>query len=247
MDNKYFEVIVKELSPFFAEKNITDKDGYYANDNKAIKIEYQEDRKMFTLSVADIEDRIVGDYREINAWLFDEAYNEKDAVSVGLDFAISLRKEFGIKTTRTLNNIANLPTATKDGATNVTAFSKKVLDVFPALKEEYKNHVATYGEFLYLSFYGEHLRPRLIRLFEEGTKKQIKKFYEIIDVAFRKGDNDTVNTAIIVLAAAAYKNQKVTDTIKEMLNEDKNFLSAFEAMVPVFASNSKLVKTMIKD
>ena len=204
---------------------------------------------MYTLSVADFEqeNNSFGDMREINAWLFEEGNSEKDAVSVGLDFAISLRKEFGIKTTRTLNNIANLPTATKDGATNVTAFSKKVLDVFPALKEEYKNHVATYGEFLYLSFYGEHLRPRLIRLFEEGTKKQIKKFYDIIDVAFRKGDRDTVNTAIIILAAAAYKNQKVTDSIKEMLSEDKNFLSSFESMVPIFASNSKLVKTMIKD
>lgn len=247
MDNKYFEVIVKELSPFFAENSIEAKDGYYANENKSIKIDYAEDRKTFTLSVADIEDGNAGDYREINAWLFDESYNEKDAVSVGLDFAISLRKEFGLKTTRTLNNIVDLPTATKNGATNVTAFSKKILDVFPALKDEYKNHVSIYGNFLYLNFYGEHLRPRLIRLFEEGTKKQIKKFYDIIDVAFRKGDRDTVNTAIIILVAAAYKNQKVTDRIREMLQEDKNFLSAFESMIPFFASNTKLVKTMINE
>ncbi len=247
MENKYFEVILKELSPFFSEHNIEAKDGYYANQNKAIKIDYADDRKMFTLSVADIEDGIIDDYREINAWLFDESYSEKDAVSVGLDFIISLRKEFGIKSGRTLNNIVDLPTATKGGSTNVTAFSKKILDVFPALKDEYKNHVSLYGNFLYLTFYGEHLRPRLIRLFEEGTNKQIKKFYDIIDVAFRKGDRDTVNTAIIILVAAAYKNQKVTDRIKEMLIEDKNFLSAFESMIPFFASNIKLVKTMIKD
>ncbi len=246
MDNKYFEVIIKELKPFFSENNIEIKDGYYANEQKAIKIDYDENRKMFTLSVAEIDQCVVGEYREINAWLFDDKYNEKDAISVGMDFAISLRKEFGIKTGRTLNNIVDLPTATKDGATNVTAFSKKILDVFPALKEEYKNHVAQYGNFLYLNFYGEHLRPRLIRLFEEGTKKQIKKFYDVINVAYSKGDRDTVNTAVVILVSSAYKNEKVTTAVREMLSENSNFLQSFNAMIPIFAGNTKLVKAMIK-
>lgn len=245
MDNKYFEVITKELATFFSENNVVSKDGYYANENKAVKIAYSEERKMFTLSVADIDEGVEAEYREINAWLFDENCNEKDAVSVGLDFLISLRKEFGVKTTRA--SLVNLPTASKDGYTNISAFTKKILDVFPALKDEYKNHVSNYGEFLYLNFYGEHLRPRLIRLFEEGTKKQIKKFYDVIEVAFTKGDRATVNLSVLILVAAAYKNQKVTDIIKETLNENKTFLSSFESMIPFFASNSKLLKTMIRE
>ncbi len=247
MEKNYFDAIFKEMEDLFQEKNIEKKDGYYANEEKAILVNYDETRKMFTLSVADVDEGEVGDYYEINAWLFDKNYTEKDASSVGMDFAISLRKEFGVKTGRTFNGLIDLPTASKDGSTNVTAFAKKILDVFPALKDEYKNHISIYGNFLYLSFYGEHLRPRLIRLFEEGTKKQIKKFIDVVDEAFSKGDKDTVNTAVVLLVCSCYNNDKITETINEALSDKPNLLGAFKAMIPEFASNKKLIATMIKE
>lgn len=247
LDKKYFDSIYSEMKQFFEENAITEKDGFFANEQKAITVNYDEARKMFTLSVADIVEGNVCEYREINAWLFDEGHNERDAVAVGIDFVNSLQKEFGIKATRNFNNMIELPTASKDGSTNVHAFSKKILDVFPALKEEYKTHISTYGNFLYLNFYGEHLRPRLIRLFEEGTKKQIKKFYDVVCDAYEKGDRDTVNTAVIILVAAAYNNEKVTEVIKEMLKDNTHFLTAFQMEIPFFAKNAKLKEALIKE
>ena len=247
LDNKYFEIICNELKTFFDENNFVKKDDYFANENKAVKIGYDENRKMFTLSVAEIEEGAIGDYREINAWLFDEHSNERDATSVGLDFLISLRKDFGVKLSRAFNGVVQMPTSSKDGITNINALSKKILDVFPALKDEYKNHVSIYGNFLYLSFYGEHLRPRVIRLFEEGTRKQIKKFYDVLEEGFSKGDKDTVNTVMAILLSAAYKNPKVTDTVKETLKENQNFYSAFVSSIPFFEKNKKLVNLMIKE
>ncbi|MBE6787081.1 MAG: hypothetical protein E7537_01900, partial [Ruminococcaceae bacterium] len=82
------------MNPFFEENNIKEKDGVYSNENKSVIVKYEDARKMFTLSVAEIEDGNVGEYKEINAWLFDESQNLNDAVSVGIDFTNSLRKEF---------------------------------------------------------------------------------------------------------------------------------------------------------
>ncbi len=247
LDTKFFDVIFNEMEPFLTEKNFIKKDDCFVNEEKSIKVAYDDNRKMFTLSVAEIEQGELSDYREINAWLFDQNYNEKDAVSVGMDFTISLRKEFGVKANRAVNSLIDLPSASKNGAVNVTSFAKKLLDVFPALKDEYKNHISVYGNFLYLSFYGEHLRPRLIRLFEEGTKKQIKKLIDVIDDAFTKGDKDTVNTAVVLLVSAAYKNEKITETIKTALADNTNLLGAFTSMLPEFSNNKKLIATMIKD
>lgn len=246
MDNRYFENVIKELEPLFAENGITEKDGVFVSENKAISVNYNEQRQMYTLSVADITDGNIGEYKEINSWLFDDSQNAKDAASVGIDFANSLRKEFGIKHTRLANANVELPTAVKGDVMNISGFAKKMLDIFPALKDEYKNHIAVYGNFLYLNFFGEFLVPRLVRLFEEGTKKQIKKFYDVVEDAYVKGDKDTVNTLICVLAAAAYKNEKVTNEIKEMLSQNSHFLNSFENFVPAFSKNKKLLSALIK-
>ena len=246
MDNRYFENVIKELEPLFAENGITEKDGVFVSENKAISVNYNEQRQMYTLSVADITDGNIGEYKEINSWLFDDSQNAKDAASVGIDFANSLRKEFGIKHTRLANANVELPTAVRGDVMNISGFAKKMLDIFPALKDEYKNHIAVYGNFLYLNFFGEFLVPRLVRLFEEGTKKQIKKFYDVAEDAYVKGDKDTVNTLICVLAAAAYKNEKVTNEIKEMLSQNSHFLNSFENFVPAFSKNKKLLSALIK-
>ena len=246
MENKYFDSVLKEMQPFFDENGIKAKDGIFVSETKAIDVKYDENRQMYLLLVADIEEGNIGEFTEINAWLFDDSQNARDAESVGIDFVNSLRKVFGVKVKRNANGIVELPTASKNGNVDIASFTKKVLDVFPALKDEYKNHVSAYGNFLYLNFFGEHLTPRLIRLFEEGTKKQIKKFYDILENAYMKGDKDTVNATVIVLAAASYNNEKVDAAIKEMLNENKHFLASYISFVPVFSANKKLVATMIK-
>ena len=173
MENKYFDSVLKEMQPFFDENGIKAKDGIFVSETKAIDVKYDENRQMYLLLVADIEEGNIGEFTEINAWLFDDSQNARDAESVGIDFVNSLRKVFGVKVKRNANGIVELPTASKNGNVDIASFTKKVLDVFPALKDEYKNHVSAYGNFLYLNFFGEHLTPRLIRLFEEGTKKQI--------------------------------------------------------------------------
>ncbi len=248
MDNRYLENVIGELKPFFEENNIKPQDDIYVSDTKAISVKYEDARQMFTLSVADIEEGNICEYKEINAWLFDDSQNAKDAASVGIDFASSLRKEFGIKrATRLAGTNIELPSAAKGDSVNINAFAKKMLDVFPALKDEYKNHIALYGNFLYLNFFGEHLVPRLVRLFEEGTKKQIKKFNDVAENTYVKGDKDTVNTLVAVLAASAYKNEKVDTAIKDMLVDNNHFLNSYRNFTVDFARNKKLMTALIKN
>lgn len=248
MENKFFDSVIKEMDEAINEIGLKVEDNILSNDQKSVKIEYSEARQMYTLSVADITEGAVGEYKEINAWFFDDTQTKKDAECVGMDFAESLRKEFGIKVQKTrTNNIVDLPTAQKGDDYGITAFTKKMLDVFPALKDEYKAHIAHYGNFLYLNFFGEHLIPRLVRLFEEGTAKQIKKFYNVVVDFYTNGDADTINTIVALLAAAAYNNSTVDSKIKEMLSDNKHFLNSYVMFVPFFAKNKKLLSALIKN
>ncbi|MBR7132811.1 MAG: hypothetical protein IKD04_04710 [Clostridia bacterium] len=238
------------MQAFFDEHGFKLNDnGAYENSSKSVKIDYDEARQMYILSVADFDEdsKKFGEYSELSSWLFDDTQNAKDAVSVGIDFGVSLRKHLGIKHKRVASTAdVELPTASKSGNMTVTGFAKKMLDVFPALKDEYKAHIATYGNFLYINFFGEHLVPCLNSLFSEGNKKQIKKLYDVFEDAYVKGDKDTVNILIALLCAASYKNESADTAIKTMLEEDKHFLSSYENFKAVFIKNKKLLSALVK-
>ncbi len=247
LENKYFDSVLAEMQEVIKEANLSLDGNILKNNTKSVKIEYIEEKQLYTIAVADIDAENVGEYKQISAWLFDDSQTAKDAAAVGIDFAEALRKEFGIvKQKKSVNSLIDLPTAQKGIDNNINALTKKMLDIFPALKDEYKAHVAHYGNFLYLNFFGEHLVPRMVRLFEEGTAKQIRKFYNTIVDFYVQGDNDTINTIIALLAAAAYKNETVTAKIREMLDGNKHFLNSFNMFIPVFAKNKKLLATLIK-
>ncbi len=248
MDNRYYENVIGEMQSFLDEHNFkTEENGTFSNGAKRFLVSYIEEKQSYTLSVADIdEEGNASDYKEINAWLFDDSQNAKDAAAVGIDFVNSMRKEIGVKIKRAVNNAVELPSASKSGAMTVTGFTKKMLDVFPVLKDDYKEHVSAFGDFLYMNFFGEKLVPLMSELFTTGTKKQIKKLFDVFEVAYVKGDKDTVNIMIALLCAASYNNEKATDAVKDMLAEDNHFLTSYSNFIPVFAKNKKLLSTLIK-
>lgn len=248
MDNKYFENVISEMKPFLDENGFKKaNDGTFTNDKKSVKVLYDDDKQMFKLFVAEIEEENIGEYVELNAWLFDDTQNARDAESVGLDFVNSLRKSLGIKIQRRANTDGiDLPTASKSDSMDIPGFAKKMLDFFPELKDSYKDHIATYGNFLYLNFFGEFLVPKVKELFLTNNKKQVKKFNAVLEDAYVKGTSDTINVTIAVLAAAAYENTDVDTAIKEMLAENSHFAMAYNTFKPIFVKNKKLKTALVK-
>lgn len=249
LDNKYYENVISEMQPFFDENGFKlQADGTFSNDTKSVKVSYDEEKQMYMLFVADFdEEKKLGEYAKLNAWLFDDTQNARDAESVGIDFVNSLRKELGVKVTRKTNtNGIDLPTASKGDSMDIAGFAKKMLDFFPELKDAYKEHISVFGNFLYLNFFGEHLVPKVKELFETNNKKQVKKFYSLLMDAYVKGTTDTINVTIAILAAAAFENETVDTAIKAMLEENTHFTMSYNSFKPVFAKNKKLKAALVK-
>ena len=248
MDNRYLENVILEMQPFFDENGFKSVDGVYKNDKKAALVEYNDERQMFILKTADIAEDGSFELSEVNAWLFDDSQNEKDAESVGIDFTTSLRNELGIKHTRSnvAANTVDLPTASKDGTYTITHFTKKVLDVFPNLKDEYKSHITVYGNFLYLNFFGEKLVPQIKAVLTENNKKSVKKLFEVLENGYLQGDRDTVNTIVAVVAAACVNDETVKENMIKALGDNTHFIDSVKEFIPVILSNKKLSKALLK-
>ena len=248
MDNRYLENVIKEMQPFFDENGFKTVDGIYKNDKKAAAIEYNDDRQMYILKTADIAEDGSYELNEVSAWLFDDTQNAKDAEAVGIDFTSTLKAELGIKHTRSVTaaTAIDLPTASKDGTYNITTFTKKVLDVFPALKDEYKSHVAVYGNFLYLNFFGEKLVPQIKSVMLENNKKSVKKLFDVLENGYLHGDRDTVNTIVAVVAAACVNDETVKANAFTALDDNKHFVDSLTQFIPVISSNKKLSAALLK-
>ena len=247
MDNRYYDRVIEEMQPFFDEQGFkSQEDGSFKNDKKSVKVRYDESRQMYTLSAADIEDGNIGESTENNACHLDARQTAKDAASVGIDFTASLRKSLGIKVKRTASAEVELPSLSKSGSITITGFAKKMLDFFPSIKEDYKNHIAQYGNFLYLNFFGEYLVPQIKSVIASDNKKQIKKLFDLLDDLYVKGDRDTVNTIVAVLCAAAYNDEKATAAVRLALASDKHILSSFDKFLTVHPKSKKLSAALLK-
>ena len=236
------------MKPFFEENGFKElADGTFSNDKKAVKVTFDEERQLYVLSVALFdEENKLGDFAEITSWLFDNSQNEKDAVSVGIGFTNSLKRDLGIKSIRNAISGVNLPSASKSDSMDITGFTKKMLDFFPVLKDEYKLHISKYGNFLYMNFFGEALVPQIKGLLVDGTAKQIKKFNDVLEDAYTKGNTETVNIIIAVLSASAYKSPEIDAKIKEMLKDNSHFTLSYTSFAPMLNKNKKLQEALIK-
>ena len=107
-------------------------------------------------------------------------------------------------------------------------------------------HVAKYGNFLYLDFFGYTLVPQIKTTLKEGNKKSVKKLYELLENAYLMGDKETVNTVVAVVAAAACESEEIKAAVIAMLQSDSHLQKGVIELIPVIDKNKKLRASLIK-
>lgn len=246
MDNRYYSAVIAEMKPFLDEQGfVSSEDGVFRNEKRAIKIDYDVSRQMYVLNMAEIAEGEQENFVEVTSWLFDDSQTESDAEAVGIDFTEVIRKNLGVKIKRSVS-AAELPTLSKDGSYNITAFTKRVLDVFPQLKEPYKAHIEKYGNFLYLDFFGEYLIPQIKAVLAQNNKKSNKKLLDLLENGYINGDADTVNVIVALSAAACADDEAAQRQIFELLQNNVHFKAAVESFIPQLGAKSKLRKALMK-
>lgn len=216
-----------ETAGFVANEDKTE----YKNEKIAFKIAHDEEKKMLLLDVAEVnENGEVGEYSNASSWLFENTEELRDADSAGMDFFDTLKGRMGMRSTRVNRNgeIA-IPSKEKQGNSyNVEAFCAKLLAIYPNLKDDYKNHVAEYGSFLYLDFFKTFIVPQIENLLDENNKKSIKKVFPVLDDLYVNGDRTVQNVIVgVVLCGAVKDNQTRYNVVMEALEEYQFLKVAF--------------------
>lgn len=244
MENIFFDVVIGEMKTFLDENGFKEKDGVFANDTKALKVEYDEEKFIYKLLLADIIEGCVGEFELISSYLFDEGQNKNDAACVGIDFVDSAKKSLGIKTAKKRVSAAELPSANSAGKINVDVLTAKLLANYPELKDTYKDYVNEKGKYLYLDFGTTYFVPEIRKTLDENNKKTVKKLMDMFVDIFVAGDRASVNLVIALLTSAIGKSPDRFKAAADRLEDCPLLIDAVNQEIAVVSKNRKLQKAI---
>lgn len=233
MNSQVQEKILEQLSGIIetASFKANEDKTQYQNEKIAFKISHDEEKKLLLLDIAEVgENGEVGEFSNASSWLFENPEEIRDAESAGMDFLDTLKGKIGMKGTRiNRNGEIALPSKEKSGNSfNVETFCAKMLAIYPPLKEEYKNHIAEYGSFLYVDFCKTHMVPLMEQVLDENNKKTVKKVFSVLDEVYVGGDRNVQNVIVgVVLCGAVKDNTERYNTAMEALADYQFLKPAF--------------------
>ncbi len=206
MEQKIIDAVLEELRPTLSQNGFEEKDGTFLGENKAFKIEYRADKEIFCLLSADVVAGEVGEYSVASSYLFDSTQRESDAAAVGIDFNDTLTSLLGINTRKARRSFdVALPSKSDSDTADIGELCNRVLAIFPAYKDLYKERVAAEGEFLYIDFFLETAAKEIEALLDADNNKKLKKIYDTLNDLYVRGDRNVGNTIIVVILGGAIK------------------------------------------
>ena len=170
MDIKYTNEIISAMHDFLNENGFAIEEASFKKDSRVFSVEYNEPKKEFVLSAADIsEDGEKGVSAVLSTWFFDEAdHGANDIACIANDFTELVAASIGVELkTASINSIeVAMPEKNLAGTEpGIEAFTQKFLAMFPQYKDAYKEMIAKYGDFLSIIYtYPKNAEPASLKL-----------------------------------------------------------------------------------
>lgn len=213
MDKANYQIITDGIFNVLKEKNFKiekfDKGEYFSDGKKAFMIDYDDEKQLISLKTAVLTEGEGVDWKELSSWLMGEDANDRDKESIKNDFCDSVLEQLGAKASVTGVKKIEMPSKKKNAdSIDIESFSARFLAVFPNHKDEYKQNVAKYGEFLYDNFFSKAGVEELANVFEEGNKRHISKYFDLLNLAYVNGDQNVSSTVVYTIICGRLYSEK---------------------------------------
>ncbi len=168
----------------------------FRGDKGRIKIEHEGDKLFLYCAKEDESDAPDDDMPRAALSLLDlETFNEKDIKYICEEYIEILDKKFSTSSGNTNKKMPTPVSRTqaKSGALSYDAntFGNRFTTIYPELRDEYKNNVNHYGEFLAEDFFVNHGNETVARTIRENEKIKMRKLFNLLNDIYEDGTNDT--------------------------------------------------------
>ncbi len=211
----------------------------YRGDNGRVRIEHENDKLSLYVAKSDEADAPDDDMPRKSLNLLDlETFDERDLKYIFEEYIETIEKSFGSKSTSTGKKLPT-PVSRAKAKSGVVAYDANTLGdrftkLYPELRDEYKNNVELYDEFLAEDFFVNHGNALVIETIRENDKLKMRKLFNLLNDIYEDGTNDTQSlVAVTILGVSLSENLDLvercedyfSDTIKSPLTEIISYLS----------------------
>ncbi len=224
--------VAAALEPQGFKKNKVDNAGsnemvtLFTGENVAYSVIYYVDKMhMVMRSCAMTEDGPDNEWKTMATWMFNpETDTEKEANSIGNDFAEAVASPVNVKRVKQTKK----KKSSDEGSADPVFFYKRLVKLFPELKEEIKEEEDSYYPFRAVTFCKERVVPKINTMLTRGVKADITKLVGILSAQYVNGDPDT--RAIITIVILNSVDEKHHEIITPLMSADlaKAFKSALK-------------------
>lgn len=225
MEKQFYQVIIDGVFDALKDKNFKvenfEKGEYFTNGEKAFMIEFDDAKSLISLKSATLEEGEGVEFKEISSWLLGEDATDRDKQSITNDFVDTALENLGAKATVSGVKKVEMPSKKKKAdSVDIESFTARFLAICPDHKDEYKQNILDYGEFLYDDFFKKNGVLELENVLNEGNARHISKYFEWLNVGFSNGEQ-TVRATVVysILCTALMSESKNKKQIEAQLEK----------------------------
>lgn len=233
--------IEKGATPVFTR----DKAQYiaYSGEKGKIRILFNDNKIRLLLGEKDAKSTDDSDYTLLGSYLLilDE-YEIRDVKSIVNEIIENITEELTPKKiAKRQQNIKAQATVSRAAVKNGSllydpaTLALRLATLYPQLKEEYKEHLAVYDEFLCEDFFMNHVNPLVFDTIKENNPQRMKKLFGIINEIFDDGTNEVQDVIIVTMLSSYDYDDSMYQAVLSCVND-----SIMEPFINVYKKVKKV-------
>ena len=183
----------------------------YGGKKGTVKIDFFEGKISLFCSAAQADKAVDNDFKKMSTSLFDpESSDNRDISYIVNEFCDSINETYGKKD----KSKSKLPqpvskSAAKSGSVyyDVLTLGSRFVQIYPELKQTYKENVEKYGEFLPDEFFLNYGNAKFRETVRGNDPAQMKKLFNMLNEVYNDGTNQTQSVIVVTILGSLYDDE----------------------------------------
>ena len=216
--------------------------GEFIKDNTKFTVKFIEESKMMVLEYTENLE-MESEPAVLSSWLYEG--NAGDVAVITEDFCEQIGVKLGIaKPSASVipQNVAMPTKKAKGDEQDIESLTQKMLAIFPAFKDDYKENVSKYKSFLYVDFYKKTILVKMREWTDDygANKRNLDKVFKALAEVYYNCDKATADLICgLIVAGTFYDRAELLEGCVAPLTEFPVFATACKEATAAAAKNKK--------
>lgn len=221
---KYLAETNKELG--FSKVNKEDETLTFKGNKGIYRLSYDTEANVLITEYAYEDDGNETEYKNVSKSLFElDSVDERDCRSAANETAFEIKPLFAEKKKANVDSV-KMPKGISRGKAksglisyDVDSLANRFGVLYPEFKEDIKQNIVDYGDFLPETFFKEIGTPKVLDVIKNGDKAEQKKLFKMLNEVYEDGTNEVQDIIGVSILGEMKNDPKMMAVANEYMSE----------------------------